>query len=52
MEMDGMSTMTTQTIIKTTVVGVTLNGLLIVKSIHGFYLVHRNWFVAYGETAR
>lgn len=47
-----MTATTTLAIIKPTVVGVTLNGLLIVKSIHGFYLVHGNWFVAYGETDR
>lgn len=46
--MDSMSTTTTPTI-----VGMMANGLLIVKSGHGFYLVHQGWmFVAYGEITR
>ncbi len=47
-----MSTITTPTVTKPTVIGTTLNGLLIVSSAHGHYLVHPNWLVVYGETAR
>jgi len=42
-----MSTITTPAI-----VGMMSNGLLIVRSGHGFYLVHSNWFVAYEEITR
>ncbi len=42
-----MSTITTPAI-----VGMMSNGLLIVSSMHGIYVVHPNWLVVYGEAAR
>jgi len=45
--MDSMSTTTTPTII-----GMTSNGLLIVSSGHGTYLIHQNWMLVYREIAR